>query len=40
RRAFGESPRAFMLRGYEHRGPEGSLADDEPPDDDAIGAVR
>lgn len=29
-----------MLRGYEHRGPEGSLADDETPDDDAIGAVR
>ncbi|MEN8516704.1 AraC family transcriptional regulator [Burkholderia sp. MS455] len=40
RRAFGESPRAFMLRGYEHRGAEGRIADDESPDDDAIDAVR
>ncbi|VWC22010.1 AraC family transcriptional regulator [Burkholderia aenigmatica] len=40
RRAFGESPRAFMLRGYEHRGPEGRLVDDETPDDDAISAAR
>lgn len=23
-----------MLRGYEHRGPEGSVADNETPDDD------
>lgn len=39
RRAFGESPRAFMLRGYEHRGPEGS-AEHDTPDDDAIDTVR
>ncbi|KVD98899.1 MULTISPECIES: AraC family transcriptional regulator [Burkholderia] len=41
RRAFGESPRAFMLRGYEHRGPEGRGADDDARDDDgAIDTAR
>ncbi|WP_175819568.1 helix-turn-helix transcriptional regulator [Burkholderia sp. BCC0419] len=41
RRAFGESPRAFMLRGYEHRGPEGGIADNETLDDDgAIDTAR
>ncbi|RQS73927.1 AraC family transcriptional regulator [Burkholderia sp. Bp8963] len=36
RRAFGESPRAFMLRGHEHRGAEGLTTEDgardTPPD--------
>ncbi|MGU7775612.1 AraC family transcriptional regulator [Burkholderia sp. MR1-5-21] len=32
RRAFGESPRAFMLRGHEHRGAEGMTAEEAPPD--------
>ncbi|WP_241022046.1 helix-turn-helix transcriptional regulator [Burkholderia sp. Ac-20353] len=43
RRAFGESPRAFMLRGHEHRGAEGLTTEDDatdtPPDaGDANGA--
>jgi len=41
RRAFGESPRAFMLRGYEHRGAEDGIAtDDALDDDDAFGTAR
>ncbi|MGK8774827.1 AraC family transcriptional regulator [Burkholderia cenocepacia] len=41
RRAFGQSPRAFMLRGYEHRGVEGLAADeDDTQDDDALDTAR
>jgi AraC-like DNA-binding protein/quercetin dioxygenase-like cupin family protein len=41
RRAFGESPRAFMLRGFEHRGTEDRVpaADDDEDDTDGRGAL-
>jgi AraC-like DNA-binding protein len=39
--AFGESPRAFMLRGFEHRGTEDRVpaADDDEDDTDGRGAL-
>lgn len=40
RRAFGESPRAFMLRGYEHRGTERVAPSDDMRDDDAHDTAR
>ncbi len=41
RRAFGESPRAFMLRGFEHRGTEDRVpaADDDEDDTNGRGAL-
>ncbi len=41
RRAFGESPRAFMLRGFEHRGTEDRVpaADDDEDNTDGRGAL-
>ncbi|MBN3816927.1 AraC family transcriptional regulator [Paraburkholderia sp. Se-20369] len=40
RRAFGESPRAFMLRGHEHEAAEDLAEDDERPHGDAADARR
>ncbi|MGZ2745293.1 AraC family transcriptional regulator [Burkholderia stagnalis] len=40
RRAFGESPRAFMLRGHEHEAAENPAGDDEQPHDDTADAPR
>ncbi|KWK28012.1 AraC family transcriptional regulator [Burkholderia stagnalis] len=40
RRAFGESPRAFMLRGHEHEAAENPAGDDEQLHDDTADARR
>ncbi|AOK53126.1 AraC family transcriptional regulator [Burkholderia stagnalis] len=40
RRAFGESPRAFMLRGHEHEAAENPAGDDEHLPDDTADARR
>ncbi|KWK03118.1 AraC family transcriptional regulator [Burkholderia stagnalis] len=40
RRAFGESPRAFMLRGHEHEAAENPAGDDERLPDDTADARR
>lgn len=40
RRAFGESPRAFMLRGFEHRGTEDRVPAADDDEDDTTAAVR